>query len=299
MPADFAYTPPNRGEFYEATVLSIDDERAIVHLAATKRDGIVPGRDLESLDRTCREEIHHGDCVPVRVLSSWSREGYVVVSIRQGRQYEDWMRARTLVETGEVVELPVIEVNRGGAVVSFGRLRGFVPNSHLAFPFRPTTEQKEELIGRALNLVAIEADQRRGRYVLSERKANVARREQLLQQLQAGGVYTGIVRNLVDYGAFVDLGGVVGLIHVSELDWSYVEHPNQVLQIGDQVDVLVLSIDLQRERIQLSRKRLLACPWEDVSVVADDSEQPSRGPSSHDMGSETDLQSVVMAETWS
>jgi small subunit ribosomal protein S1 len=118
------------------------------------------------------------------------------------------------------------------------------------------------MIGQQLHLMVIEVNQRRRRLILSARKANRARREQLLAEIEVGDVRTGTVRSLVDFGAFVDLGGVDGLIHVSELDWQFVEQPSQLLSVGDQVQVLVLDVDRRRERISLSRKRLLATPWD-------------------------------------
>jgi small subunit ribosomal protein S1 len=163
----------------------------------------------------------------------------------------------------------VIDVNRGGVLVQFGRLRGFVPNSHLVVSSQGLNRQqlsqvKSELIGQRLTLKVLEVNQRRRRLILSERLAQNQKRQQLLEGLVEGDVRTGIVRNLVDFGAFVDLGGIDGLIHISELDWAHVEHPGDVLKVGDKVEVYVLDVDREEERIGLSRKRLLPDPWEQV-----------------------------------
>jgi small subunit ribosomal protein S1 len=175
-----------------------------------------------------------------------------------------------LQESGEVLDAEVVDFNRGGVLVSFGRLQGFVPNSHLTAIRRGLRgnrlrEAKSELVGQTLHVVVIEVNQRRRRLVLSERKANRKRRKQVLKELTKGDVRTGTVTNLVDFGAFVDLGGVDGLIHISELDWKHVDRPGDVLSVGDEVEVYILSVDRERERIALSRKRLLPDPWYEVT----------------------------------
>jgi len=126
-------------------------------------------------------------------------------------------------------------------------------------------EAKENLIGTTVHVVVIEVAQQRRRLVMSERKANRRRREQLLRELTEGEVRTGTVTNLVRFGAFVDLGGIDGLVHISELDWQHVQHPSEVLEVGDELEVYVLSVDRERQRIGLSRKRLLPDPWNVVT----------------------------------
>jgi small subunit ribosomal protein S1 len=262
----YAYSAPRRGEVFKATILSLNGNGVIVDLAESKRDGRVPDRDLEMLDQGYRASLEVGEQVPVRILSNTDRDGYVVVSINQGLKHADWLRAQDLLESGEIVDAEVVDYNRGGVIVSFGRIRGFVPNSHLAVSHRPSDETKSKYVGRTISLVVIDVDQRRRRLVLSERKADRLQRQELLESLSEGDVRTGVVRNLVDFGAFVDLGGVDGLIHISELDWHYVEHPSNILSVGDEVDVLVLSVDRERERIELSRKRLLPDPAQSMAV---------------------------------
>jgi len=268
----YAYSAPRRGEVYKATILSLNGNGVIVDLPGSKRDGRVPDRDLEMLEEEYRASLEVGKLVPVRILKNAGREGYVVVSINQGLRHADWLRAEDLVESGEIIEAEVVDYNRGGVLVSFGRIRGFVPNSHLAVSRRPTDEIKSKCVGRTIPLVVIDVNQRRRRLVLSERKANRLQRQELLEALAEGDVRTGVVRNLVDFGAFVDLGGIDGLVHISELDWDYVEHPSNVLSVGDEVDVLVLSVDRERERIELSRKRLLPDPAQPMAVEVNEPE---------------------------
>jgi small subunit ribosomal protein S1 len=175
-----------------------------------------------------------------------------------------------LAEGEEVCEVTVTAANRGGVVVKFGRLRGFVPASHLASIPRGLRgerlqQAKADLVGKTLSLMVLEVEPRRQRLIFSERKAQRWQRQRLLDELTEGDVRTGAVRNLVDFGAFVDLGGIDGLIHISELDWKRVKHPREVLSVGDVLEVYVLSVDRERMRIGLSRKRLLPDPWLAVS----------------------------------
>ena len=265
---EFDYERPRRGEVREALILDVGEKDAIVDVGV-KRDGVVPRSDLDLLDDAYREGLQAGDRVPVVVLKTWGQDG-LVVSIHRGLQQQDWLRAKDLQESGEVLEAEVVDLNRGGVLAAFGRLQGFVPNSHLTAIRRGARgnglrEAKSELVGQTLHLVVIEVNQRRRRLVLSEREASRQRREQVLEELTEGEVRTGTVTNMVDFGAFVDLGGVDGLIHVSELDWKHVAHPRQVLRVGEEVEVYVLGVDRERERISLSRKRLLPDPWYEVT----------------------------------
>jgi len=212
---------PRRGQVCYASVLSVNENEVIVDLGC-KRDGIVRRRDLELLDDAYRASLQAGDRVPVCVLAVSDRQDELVVSLNLGVTQQDWLRAQELLENGEVCEAEVTDVNRGGVIVPFGRLRGFVPNSQLT-AVRPGVHgsrlhrAKLNLVGQTLPLGVIEVDQQRRRLVLSQRAADWRRRRQLLEELTEGEVRTGVVCNLVKFGAFVDLGGVDGLIHISEL----------------------------------------------------------------------------------
>jgi small subunit ribosomal protein S1 len=194
----------------------------------------------------------------------------MVVALDQGLGQRDWQQALGLQGSDETCEARVVSVNQGGVVVRFGRLRGFVPNSQLAsVPEDAHGERlhrfKTRLIGQPLTLAVIDVDQEEQRLILSERAAERQRREDLLEEIEEGQIRTGTVCSLAPFGAFVDLGGVDGLIHVSELDRGHVAHPSDVVSIGDEVKVRVLSVDRERERIGLSRKRLLPDPWDRVT----------------------------------
>ena len=266
---EYDYTRPRRGQIREGVILDVGDNDIMVDVGA-KQDGVVPRTDLELLDDAYRQSLAVGDRVPVVVLRTQGRQEGLAVSINKGLQQQDWLRAKDCMESEQVIEAQVVDVNRGGVLVQFGRVRGFVPNSHLTSISRGLRgqrlrEAKSELLGQTLHLVVIEVKPRRRRLVLSERQAERQRRERLLQELNEGDVRTGTVANLVNFGAFVDLGGADGLIHISELAWKHVDHPREVLSVGDEVEVYVLSVDREKERIGLSRKRLLPDPWYPVT----------------------------------
>jgi small subunit ribosomal protein S1 len=187
----------------------------------------------------------------------------------------DWRRAEQLLESGQEIEAVVTGVNRGGVVVQFGPLRGFVPNSHLTsiprgLPREARRNAKSELVGQPLLLRVIETNRRRNRLVLSEREIDPNRRRRLWAELAPGQRRTGIVRSILDFGAFVDLGGIDGLLHISELDWKHTEHPSDLLEVGQEIEVYVLRVDKRKERVRLSRKRLTPDPWPIVARHLDD-----------------------------
>lgn len=265
IPSDDEYARPQRREFRQAKILALQADRVLVDLGA-RRDGLVPHTDLERLTDQYREGLQIGDQVPVYVLDTSDKRDKILVSLNKGLARRDWQRAKELAECDECCECTVKTANRGGVVVIFGCLRGFVPNSHMtSIPRGLTGERlrraKSELMGKSLLVSVIEADPRSQRLVLSERKAQRAQRQRLLEELTEGDVRTGTVCSLANFGAFVDLGGIDGLIHISELAWKHVRHPSEVLALGEQVEVYVLRVDRERERIGLSRKRLLPDPW--------------------------------------
>jgi small subunit ribosomal protein S1 len=182
-----------------------------------------------------------------------------------------WRDARESMERGEVLEMPVVGCNRGGVLVAWNGLQGFVPASHLV-NLSPSADEGERqgelrsLVGTRLCLKIIEVDSQLRRFVLSERASRLdeSRRQDLLDQLCPGDICRGHVTNLCSFGAFVDLGGLEGLVHVSELSWGRVDHPSDVLGPGDPVEVYVLNVDRERRRVGLSVKRLQPDPWQSV-----------------------------------
>ena len=179
---------------------------------------------------------------------------------------QDWQAAQKAFAEGKVLSLRVVGYNRGGLLAQYGQLQAFVPASHLVgLPRLPDPDERcralEAKIGEVLDLKIVEIDRERGRLIMSQRAVAEARCGDFLSQLQPGDTCTGRVTNLRPFGAFVDLGGVEGLIHVSELAWTRVNHPADVLKVGDQVRVYVMSVDPERRRVALSLKRLYPDPW--------------------------------------
>lgn len=270
LEASFDYTPPRRGEIREATILQITDNEIIVDLGA-KQDGVVTAQDLERLSDDLRASLRVGEKVPVYVLNPGGADGNLIVSINMGLQQHDWDAARALLERDEVVEVTVTGHNRGGILVQWHRLEGFIPSSHMVsisagLQGSDRRDSLNSLVGSKIGVKVIEVDQDRRRLIFSEREAQREWRAQqkarLLSELKEGDRVHGTVTGLRDFGAFVNLGGADGLIHVSELAWHRVDHPRDVLRVGDEIDVYVLSLDRSSNRIALSRKRLLPDPWE-------------------------------------
>jgi len=269
LDSSFSYMPPRRGEIRTAIILQIDTREVIVDMGA-KQDGIVPSQDLERLDPEVRSGLKVGAEVPVYVLNPRDQDDNLIVSINMGLQQYDWEKARQLLKSEDVVQVNVTGHNKGGVLVRWNRLEGFIPSSHLV-SFNLSNERQNvwlELMSKPLGVKVIEVDQDRRRLIFSEREAQKEWRAQqkarLLAELKEGDVVKGTVTGLRDFGAFVNLGGADGLIHVSELAWHRVDHPRDVLKVGDEIDVYVLNLDRGSNRIALSRKRLLSDPWEDA-----------------------------------
>jgi len=266
---------PKRGDVVEGTIVEIHPTEVFVDIGY-KREGIVTSRDLEGLDSETRKSLKVGTKVRVYVVRTEDREGNLILSLRRARMEEDWNEAQRLYDEDEILEEAVVGFNRGGLIVNVGQIRGFLPASQVVsvrVSRDGTDEEREEalnsVVGTKLRLKIIEIDRRRNRLILSERAAvRMWRKEQkdrLLESLQPGDVRKGIVSSLCDFGAFVDLGGADGLVHLSELSWKRVNHPRQILKVGQEVDVYVIDVDPERRRIALSMKRLQQEPWVKVA----------------------------------
>lgn len=262
------YYRPTVGDIRTGTIVAISDQGIIVDLGL-KRDGLVQPSDLDELDPEERESFKLYDEVPIYVEDT-SRPDRLLVSIQKARLNQDWIRAQELMESGEIVESEVIGYNRGGVIVPFGNLRGFVPASHLVelrrgMDDRQRQQAMSKMRDEVLPLKVIEVNRQRKRLVLSQRDAQQewqeARKKELIEKLSSGDIVSGRVSGLRNFGAFVDLGGADGLIHISELAWHRVNHPREVVKVGDEIEVYILSLDKEEQRIALSRKRLLPNPW--------------------------------------
>jgi len=267
---EYDYQRPRRGQIRKGLILKLGERGAIVDVGL-KRDGFVPQRDIDRLEEKAVSELEPGQEVAARIVRPWDRDGKLILSLYQARLEKDWRKAEALLDNGEIWRGQVNGYNRGGLLVKFGHIRGFVPASHLwrlNKQHRSTDYDQDKLrayVGRELPLKVIEVSRQRTRLVLSERLAQRQLRRQnmecLLDELLEGQVIQGTVTNLVDFGAFVDLGGADGLLHISELAWRRIRHPSEVLQVGDEIEVYVLRLDHERKRISLSLKRLQPSPW--------------------------------------
>ena len=273
--SDYAFRSLRRGETVEGTVVRVDEDEVLVDVGM-KSEGVIPSRELYTEGEEA-EPLHIGDRALVYVVSPEGSEGHAILSLRRARMERSWRDIEDLYHRGAMIEAPVVEFNKGGLIVDVKGIRGFVPVSQV-LDLRNVARQEGEsdetvntlaaMVGRRLPLKIIEINRSRNRLILSERAAvqeqRTQRKDELLEQLQAGQVRRGLVSNLTSFGAFVDLGGADGLVHVSELSYNRVNHPSEVLQVGQEVDVAVLSVDRDSKKIALSLKRALPDPWTTV-----------------------------------
>lgn len=263
---------PERGDLREGIVVEVRSNELLVNIGA-KRDGIVPQSDLNRLEEEYVDTLREGETVPVVVSKLTTSEGMLVLSIADALQKKDWLVAEKMLESGEITVRKVVGFNKGGLLADFDHLRGFIPASHVVgLPRNMNEEQRNErlqqIVGQELPVKVIEVERQRRRLVLSyrlaEREYRAGRKAQLFEELEVGAVIEGEVRSLRPFGAFVDIGGADGLLHVSEIGWTPVSHPRDVLKVGERIQVEVLRLDPERSRIALSRKRLLSNPWESI-----------------------------------
>ncbi len=265
----------SRGDVIEGLVVGVDPDELLIDIGL-KSEGVVPQRELwDSRSEEPKPEFSVGDIAFVYVVRP-EGDGPAVLSVRRAAQEKVWRATEELFENGTIIESTVQEYNKGGVLVDVGP-RGFVPLSQLTSLRRgPADETEEELNAKLSELVEkqiyvkiIELDRRRNRLILSERVAEremrAQRREVLLDELQVGQVRKGIVSNICSFGAFIDLGGADGLAHISELSWSRVESPEEILRPGEEVDVYVLALDRVDKKIALSMRRATTDPWADLT----------------------------------
>lgn len=267
----FSRDEPERGDILKGTILAIDNLGMIVDVGLG-RDGVVDRRDLDRIAGGLDCQV--GEPLDVMVIRSEDENGNLLLSASQARQSEDWQRAEQLKQGDEIYMGQVSEANRGGLIIPFGNLRGFIPASHTVGLARGLSEEERRdqlraMIGNTIPVKVLEVDWKRRRLVFSQRDARrdqrESQKESLLASLNEGEVHKGVVSGLRDFGAFVDLGGADGLIHISELAWHRVRHPAEMLQVGQEVKVFILRLDEKGRRIGLSLKRLQQNPWERIN----------------------------------
>jgi small subunit ribosomal protein S1 len=264
------------GDVIDGTIMHVDRDEILVDIGS-KSEGVIPAREFSSLSDDERSALAVGDSVLVFVVQPENQDGHAVVSVDRARQEKSWRILQEQFEASQVIDAEVVNYNKGGLLVNLDGVRGFVPASQVTEIRGGDDAQKQadmaRLIGSKLQLKIIEINRHRNRLILSERQALQERRdemkEKLIEQLREGEVRTGRVSSICDFGAFVDVGGADGLVHLSELSWSRVRHPSEVLTIGQEVDVFVLGINADEKKIALSIKRTQAEPWSRVATNYD------------------------------
>jgi small subunit ribosomal protein S1 len=261
---DATFPTINEGEVVSGTVVRVDKDEVLVDIGY-KSEGVIPVSELSirrSIDPA--DEVQLGDQVDALVLTKEDAEGRLILSKKRARFEMAWKRIEGAAESGEPVEGTVIEVVKGGLILDLG-VRGFLPASLVDIR---RVQDLDEFMGKTLRTKVIELNRSRNNVVLSRRavleEERKEARQAILDRLSPGDVVTGTISNIVDFGAFVDLDGIDGLIHISELSWSHVNHPSEVLDIGQEVEVKVLDIDRERQRISLGLKQTQTDPWQQV-----------------------------------
>ncbi|MEI6179945.1 MAG: S1 RNA-binding domain-containing protein [Chloroflexales bacterium] len=269
---EYDYARPQRGELRDGMIMQIEDNGILVSIG-TKREGVIPSQDLRQMGDEFLSALKVGETIQVYVQEPENRDGDLILSLTMVQVAKDWEYAELLFKDGGITRCKVIGFNKGGLLVQFNRIRGFVPASQVAqLHGRTAAEERQQALQKMVNqeipLKVIEVDRERNRLVLSERSATQewrkAQKQRLLTELQPGDILSGRVNQLTNFGAFIDLGGADGLAHISELSWQRVNHPREVLQPGQEVKVVVVEIDRERERIGLSIRQLQANPWETI-----------------------------------
>lgn len=262
---------PTQGEIRQGVIASITPGQILVSVG-TKSEGIISGKEYELIPTDELANLKLGQEIPVFVVNPEDSSGNLVLSYMRAREEEGWQIVETMVSKKDSYHSSVIGYNKGGLIVPVGGLRGFVPASQISFTRRAgmtgdTPEQRwSRMIGQEIDVCVIEVDRERRRLILSERQASSETRdslkERVIDELKEGQIVVGRVTSLAEFGVFVNVNGADGLVHLSEISWDRITHPNEVLKVGQEVKVKVISIDREKKRIGLSIRQLLSDPWD-------------------------------------
>ncbi len=261
---DTTLTTFEEGDLVTGTVVKIEHDEVLLDIGY-KSEGVIPARELSiRKDADPADLVSMGDEIEALVLMKEDKEGRLVLSKKRAEYEYAWKRIEQLFESGEIVEGEVIEIVKGGLIVDIG-LRGFLPASLVDLR---RVKDLQSYLGEKIDARIIEMDRNRNNVVLSRRvileEGRKQDRNDILNKLQEGMILPGTVSSIVDFGAFVDLGGIDGLVHISELSWSHVTHPSEVVKVGDPVEVKILEVNAKRERISLGLKQTQADPWKEL-----------------------------------
>ena len=258
---DGTITDFDEGDLVTGTVVKIEHDEVLLDIGF-KSEGVIPARELSiRKDVNPEDVVSLGDTIEALVLQKEDKEGRLILSKKRAEYERAWNRVEEKFNAGENVEGEVIEVVKGGLILDIG-LRGFLPASLVDLR---RVKDLNAYLGTRIEARVIEMDRNRNNVVLSRRvvleEARKAERSEILSKLKPGMRLRGTVSSIVDFGAFVDLGGIDGLVHISELSWNHVNHPSEVVKVGQEVEVQVLDVDLNRERISLGLKQTTEDPW--------------------------------------
>ena len=258
---NFSATELNKGEVVEGIVSQVTAEGVYVDVGA-KTEGLIPVDEVSHSNDAPEEVLEEGDKIKISVLNPEGEDGHAIFSKKKVDQEQAWEDIKKSKENGEVIEAEVTKEVKGGLVVDVG-LRGFIPASHVAIDY---IEDLSQFVGETLELKVIEAERENNNVVLSRKvlleKEKQEKEQEILESLEADSVVEGTVTKLVDFGAFVDLGGIEGLLHISEISWGRIDHPEDVLSEGEEIEVKILSVDQDAKRISLGLKQIQPDPWE-------------------------------------
>lgn len=268
--SDLTIEFPKAGEIRDGIIASISDSQIMVSVGA-KSEGLITGKEFEAIPADILANLSVGNAIPVYVITPEDQSGNLILSFIRAVEEQSWIDAEALLKSKESVSTTITGYNKGGLIAPLSTIRGFIPASQLSLSRRAritgdTIESKyKEMVGEAVSVCVIEVDHERHRLILSERAASAETRdtirEQVLKDLVEGSIRVGRVTSIADFGAFVNIGGADGLVHLSEVSWERITNPNQVLKVGEEVKVKVISIDRERRRIGLSIRQLQGDPW--------------------------------------
>ena len=264
---------PNQGEIRDGVIASISPGQILVSVG-TKSEGVISGKELEQIPEDEMQTFVVGKQIPVYVINPEDSSGTLVLSYVRAREEVSWKEAEDLLESKGVSHANIIGYNKGGLIVPLGVLRGFVPASQISLGRRAgivgdTPDQRwGKMVGEEIDYVVIEVDRSRRRLILSERAASSETREtvkdRVILDINEGDIRRGRVTSLADFGAFININGADGLVHLSEISWERIKHPSEALEVGQDVDVKVISVDREKKRIGLSIRQLLNDPWSQI-----------------------------------
>ena len=267
---DLSVDLPQPGEIRTGVIASISQSQILVSIGA-KSEGVVSGRELDQLSAGERDALTVGQEVHVFVVNAEDTNGNVVLSLKRAQEQISWENVDRKLQNDEVIDSKIIGFNKGGLIVGVEGLRGFVPSSQISALRRSqstgeTPEQRwQKMIGQPISVRVVEVDRERRRLILSERAASTESRqsikERVIEELEEGKTYTGRVTSLANFGAFININGADGLVHLSELSWDHIDHPREVLEVGQEVKVKVINVDREKKRIGLSVRALQEDPW--------------------------------------